>query len=505
MKRLSFVSPAALFLAIGSCTASDDGSVTTVPLSSGSTSGTPSATGPSTATPPGPGSSMPNTPGGTGGSSGDPAPMGGAGPVAPPSGPICGNGTVNVGEDCDDGNMTPGDGCENDCTRTPVMMMPAAVCGNGMAEGAEQCDDGNMTPGDGCENDCTTTAAATCGDGMMDADEECDDGNMTPGDGCEPNCTVTPAAPECGNGMPETGEECDDGNMVGEDGCENDCTATPEAPPVVCGDGMIGEGEECDDGNAEAGDGCENDCTPTPEPMGPPSIGELAPDLDGWLITTPCGDEPSSDDCAGGGWSVNGGPSTACQGGRLEAVVDYDIGGEPGVEYDVAMHFYGVMEPRQYGNGVMREAQGGPSRDEGGTPTPFAWAEGAAPNIAAGDQNYNTYEFHVMNESGEEVRSYYFNADAGTGHYTMAINYEKTLRLVGGGSVSIRVFDNNCRMIKNCGANGGAPCTGKARSIDIAGADPQPGGALQQPGLGRADEHSGQWWLIDVVSVAFVE
>lgn len=33
--------------------------------------------------------------------------------------PECGNGVVEFGEECDDGNETPGDGCENDCTLTP--------------------------------------------------------------------------------------------------------------------------------------------------------------------------------------------------------------------------------------------------------------------------------------------------------------------------------------------------------------------------------------------------
>jgi cysteine-rich repeat protein len=500
MNRLLLASPVALsFALVGSCASEDDGTVVDSLAPGSTTSATGTATGTTTATGPTTTSTAPVATGGGGGGPGPSTP----GTSAPPA-PVCGNGVQNVGEECDDGNMTPGDGCEPDCTDTPVMV-PMAMCGNGMPEGAEQCDDGNMTPGDGCEADCTITAAASCGDGTVDAaaGEECDDGNTTGGDECEANCTL-PIVIECGNGIPEEGEECDDGNMTADDGCEPDCTATPEAPDVICGDGMMGGEEQCDDGNSESGDGCEADCTLTPEPMGPPEISELVPDLDGWLITTPCGDEPSSDDCAGGGWAVNGGASTPCQGGRLEALVEYDVGGEPGVEYDVDMHFYGVMEPRQYGNGVMRDAQGSPSRDEGGTPTPFAWAEGPAPNIAAGDQNYNTYEFYVLNDSDEVVRSYFFNADSGTGHYTLAISYQKTLRLVGGGSVRIRVFDNNCRQIKNCGANGGAPCSSKARSIDISAADPQPT-ALQQPGLGKPAEHSGQWWLIDVLSVAFVE
>ena len=34
--------------------------------------------------------------------------------------PICGDGTVDLSEDCDDTNVIPGDGCENDCTATPI-------------------------------------------------------------------------------------------------------------------------------------------------------------------------------------------------------------------------------------------------------------------------------------------------------------------------------------------------------------------------------------------------
>jgi cysteine-rich repeat protein len=48
------------------------------------------------------------------------------------------------------------------------------VCGNGTPEGLEQCDDGNNVSGDGCRNDCTRES---CGDGTLDPGEECDDGD----------------------------------------------------------------------------------------------------------------------------------------------------------------------------------------------------------------------------------------------------------------------------------------------------------------------------------------
>ena len=63
---------------------------------------------------------------------------------------LCGNGTLDTGEACDDGNKANNDGCENTCVATPV------ECGNGFKQGAEQCDDGNLNNGDGCDNDCTT-------------------------------------------------------------------------------------------------------------------------------------------------------------------------------------------------------------------------------------------------------------------------------------------------------------------------------------------------------------
>ncbi|MFM7141440.1 MAG: DUF4215 domain-containing protein [Alphaproteobacteria bacterium] len=57
----------------------------------------------------------------------------------------CGNGILESGEECDDGNAADGDGCTTDCT----------VCGNGSVTAPESCDDGNLVSGDGCAADCT--------------------------------------------------------------------------------------------------------------------------------------------------------------------------------------------------------------------------------------------------------------------------------------------------------------------------------------------------------------
>jgi cysteine-rich repeat protein len=53
--------------------------------------------------------------------------------------PLCGNNTVDAGEECDDGNSDPNDGCTNSCTS----------CGNGITTLPETCDSG---PGQNCAN-----------------------------------------------------------------------------------------------------------------------------------------------------------------------------------------------------------------------------------------------------------------------------------------------------------------------------------------------------------------
>ncbi len=165
---------------------------------------------------------------------------------------VCGNGIVEAGENCDDGNLTNGDGCSSTCTVqvgfscTGNPSVCFTVCGDGVvAVGIEQCDDGNITNGDGCTSTCTvqvgfscvgtpSVCTSTCGDGIVAAGfEQCDDGNATNGDGCNSSCSIEPGFT---------------------------CTGNPSVCAVICGDGIVGPGEQCDDGNNTNGDGCNNTC-----------------------------------------------------------------------------------------------------------------------------------------------------------------------------------------------------------------------------------------------------
>lgn len=66
-----------------------------------------------------------------------------------------------------------------------------AVCGDHVAQFPEECDDGNVTNGDGCSSTCVLEPP--CGNGTVAGDEECDDGNVMNGDGCSSTCKSEPA------------------------------------------------------------------------------------------------------------------------------------------------------------------------------------------------------------------------------------------------------------------------------------------------------------------------
>jgi cysteine-rich repeat protein len=145
-------------------------------------------------------------------------------------------------EACDDGNVDPGDGCNEVCM--------IESCGDGVVQDPEVCDDGNDVDTDECTNMC---APAACGDMIVqEGVEMCDDGNDIDTDDCLTTCV--PAA--CGDSIVQEGvEACDDGNDIDTDECLNTCVA------AACGDNVVQAGvEQCDDGNVDSGDGCSDKC-----------------------------------------------------------------------------------------------------------------------------------------------------------------------------------------------------------------------------------------------------
>ncbi len=191
---------------------------------------------------------------------------------------VCGDFRKSTTEECDDGNLYPGDGCSEKCSIEASFICNAVagqkstcskvVCGDNKIETShdgklvEICDDNNTEDGDGCSAGCAIEAGwacsspqstsskctkVTCGDGRRhdSADgsvkETCDDGNTVPGDGCSGECQV------------EDNAICD-GPKEGRHTCHT----------VKCGDSyveMVGSKvEQCDDSNTVNGDGCSETC-----------------------------------------------------------------------------------------------------------------------------------------------------------------------------------------------------------------------------------------------------
>ena len=212
---------------------------------------------------------------------------------------MCGDGALQGGEACDDGNTDDADGCSSACEVEDGYACDGAepsvctvACGDGIIFGDEACDDGNIDADDGCSDTCTletgftcddaepSVCAADCGDGLIVGAEECDDADLENDDGCSDTCVVEqgwacdmePSRCEagCGDGFAVGMEECDDGGFEPDDGCSARCTVETgwlcdDASPTVCaedcGDGLIVGTEGCDDGGSAPDDGCSDTCS----------------------------------------------------------------------------------------------------------------------------------------------------------------------------------------------------------------------------------------------------
>ncbi len=214
--------------------------------------------------------------------------------------PICGNGKIDAGEDCDIAatGEKPGVSCSLTCLRPGNTNAfndqnnGANVCGNGTveAEVGEQCDPGNKdgkvkTDDPICSSKCllkgsttgnTTVGVANCGDSFVTAGQElCDPNDPATKAGCTNQCLhagtkvasfwckdnqanfgTNPACLNsvsvCGNGIIEQAEDCEISgpNASGAGVCSSQCL-------FIDACGLPADKRPC-----QAGDlGCTNKCT----------------------------------------------------------------------------------------------------------------------------------------------------------------------------------------------------------------------------------------------------
>lgn len=203
----------------------------------------------------------------------------------------CGDGVVDAGELCDDGNLQPGDGCSFACT------LP--VCGDGLVDPGEDCDPGELVLDrtcDHCRRDTASCADLTgtwrgAGTIYLGGERDVDDlylslvddghGNLrgaVAGDalGLRREIWLTLEGAHAGADLwlassvrtttPRAAPVYGLSDVLGGtlEGCESfriwDATFS-RVSTGVCGDGRRKGPEACDDGNTTSGDGCSASCT----------------------------------------------------------------------------------------------------------------------------------------------------------------------------------------------------------------------------------------------------
>ncbi len=118
---------------------------------------------------------------------------------------------------------------------------PDPVCGDGTVDDGEECDDGNTDDGDGCTAECKDN---TCGDGIVhDGVEACDDGINDGGyGGCMMDCSAL--GPGCGDGIVqgEEGETCDPMDPDALPGCLSTCQQANSCLEIISDDAAAASG-----------------------------------------------------------------------------------------------------------------------------------------------------------------------------------------------------------------------------------------------------------------------
>jgi cysteine-rich repeat protein len=117
--------------------------------------------------------------------------------------PTCGNGDLDPGEECDDGNSVSGDGCEPGTCLYSCHEDSECDDGN-VCNGEEQCDDAshacapgeNAPAGTSCEDGVPCTTGEIC-DGEGHCPAVYDDSQCPSGQVCRPECFTSPSG--CGS------------------------------------------------------------------------------------------------------------------------------------------------------------------------------------------------------------------------------------------------------------------------------------------------------------------
>jgi len=220
--------------------------------------------------------------------------------------------------------------------------------------------------------------------------------------------------------------------------------------------------------------------------------------MDGSLSKFPCGDATSNDgyDCA----------NVGCTGNTATHTTTYTMKGDSTKVYAVTFNVRGVVEPYAYVGGTRAAGTAGIATSSS------LFCSGGTQEPSGNGNDYNTYELDVTPPVTGEANTYYLNSVISsenphtsnvTQHLTFAINYNATIKVMGGGTVTFKSYDSNCRLVQNCGPTQGNKCQAP-RTVSLSGLTPAAPTDFMQP-FQMPTGFYGQWVYFDVVSVTLAQ
>ena len=148
-----------------------------------------------------------------------------------------------------------------------------------------------------------------------------------------------------------------------------------------------------------------------------------------------------------------------------------NVGGVMNQPYTINIEVIGVIGTRCYSGGT-RQSTASISTDGYNN----SWYSGGAPSNAT--DWWNSYEIHVAPSTGDPSKDvYYLNAfDNSGGTYcdaeaTYLVRYPASFKVLGGGTITLKLHDYNCQAQQNCGSNTDGTSTCMPRTVDFQSFD----------------------------------
>jgi len=221
---------------------------------------------------------------------------------------------------------------------------------------------------------------------------------------------------------------------------------------------------------------------------------------DGALLTYPCAPGSTNNyDCG----------NSPCSGNANTTTKMWKMNGTEGTVYDVTFRVRGVVEVINYLEGM---------RDSGNTSIvnnkDLFYRGGRGLNSGETGVDYNQYKLTISPAAASDTAKgvYFLNSvDASqspkvskvTEHLTFPIDYTKTIQIPGGSTVTLSVYDSNCRLVQNCGTTAGSGMCSAPVVVNLSPATP-PAPSTFQTGNTAYFENGGhgQFLFFDITQVA---